>query len=335
MPALGLDVGTYTFKAVAGQPGSKVRVDRTAEAFNPLGIALPTDEATTEKLIQQLDAFFTDHKLPRNDVRVALPESAVSTKIISIPPLNDAELASAIGWQAEQHIPIPFEELSLEYQVLFRPPRGDKTQHMRILLVGARKVLIERYVNLFLEIGIEPTVLETETLALIRAMQFTVEDPTTLVVNFGASTMNMSVVQAGELSFVYSHLNGGMLLSRAIEQQLGLDVKQAEQYKRTYGLDPSQFEGKLAQVLEPSMKIFVSEMQKAMQFFVHQQPQDSVKRILLSGGSAQLKDVVQYITQLLGVEVLIAAPFAEATGQIPEVNHSAFSACMGLMMRES
>jgi Tfp pilus assembly PilM family ATPase len=124
------------------------------------------------------------------------------------------------------------------------------------------------------------------------------------------------------------------LLTRTIEQGIGLDAKQAEQYKRTYGLDEQQFEGKIRQLLIPPVKIFINEMMKASQFFISQYPGESIKRILLCGGTAQLPGLVQFVTAEMGAEVLVAAPFAESTGQIPQTNHPSFSVCMGLIMRE-
>lgn len=335
MPAVAIDIGTYTLKLVHAKPGPNPNVERTVEVFNSAGVSVASDEAATERLINLIDTTLTDHKLPRKDIRLALPEQAISTKIISIPPLTDAELASAIGWQAEQHIPIPLEELSLEYQVLSRPTRKDSGEMMRVLLVGARKNVVERYVDMFYELGIEPSVLETQTIATVRSLQFTPEDPTTMVVSIGAATMDMAVVRQGQLAFVFSHLNGGQLLTKTIQQQIGLDAEQAEQYKRTYGLDERQFEGKIFQTLEPTIKIYVGEIMKAMQFFVNQNPGEAVQRVLLAGGSSQLPGLVQYVTRALNVEVLVAAPFASASGEIPQVNHPAFAVCMGLIMKEN
>ncbi len=334
MPAVALDIGTYSIKAIHGVSGKKPAIKRVAEIFNPLGISLPTDDASQEKLLKVIETLINDYDLPRTDIRLAVPETVVSTKVIAIPPLSDAELASAINWQAEQHIPIPPEELMLEYQVLYRPQRNEKNP-MRVLLVGVRKQLMERFVGMFNQLGVEPEIVETHMLSVLRSLQFEYSDPTSLVVHIGASSMNMSVVHQGELRFVLSQLNGGQLLTKALEQALGLDATQAEQYKRTYGMDESQFQGKVRDALLPAARVLVTEMRKAMQFFTSQNPQESVKRVILSGGSAVMPGLVQFVTDELGVEVLVAAPFANASGSIPQdVNHAAMSVCMGLLARE-
>lgn len=334
MSSVAVDIGTYSVKALHAKSGKKPELIRAVEVYNELGMSVPTDDATLEKFSKMLDVVFSDHKLPRTDVRLALPEQVVSTKVIAIPPLSDAELASAIGWQAEQHIPIPAEELSLEYQVLHRPPKGETNQKMDVLLIGVRKKVIQRYLDAFINVGIEPTLLETQTLSTLRSLGFSDQDPPTMVVTIGATTLDMVMVRSGVPTFVFSHLNGGQLLTKTIEQTIGLDAKQAEEYKRGFGLLADQFQGRIRQALEPSVRMLVNEVMKAQQFDIKLHPQAPLQRLLLAGGSAQLPGLVQYVTEQLGLEVLVAAPFSQATGEIPQYNQPAFTICMGLITKE-
>ncbi|MCA9368885.1 MAG: type IV pilus assembly protein PilM [Pseudomonadales bacterium] len=334
MSTLVLDIGTYSIKAIAGKAGPKPKIERIAEVFNTTGIAVPTDDVNQDKLINLIESVIVDNDLPRTDVRLSLPESVISSKVIEIPPLSDAELASAIGWQAEQHIPIPPEELALEYQVLYRPPKSEK-RPMRIMLIGARKQVVDRYVDMFHALGIEPSLVETHMLSLVRSLMFTAEDPNTMVVHIGASSMNMAVVRQGEIAFVTSHMNGGQLLTKALEKSVGLDQDQAEKYKRTYGLDETQFQGKVAQAILPGIQVLSNEIKKSVQFFGTQFPNESVQRVVLSGGTASMPNLVQFIAQELGTEVLVAAPFTGVEGTVPEtINPPAMGVCMGLLLRE-
>lgn len=331
---VAIDLGSYAVKAIQGKPGHQTQITRAFETFNPSGMNTPADEVSTEKLAELVKNLFADHSLDIGNVHLSLPESLVSTKIISIPPLSDAELASAIQWQAEQYIPIPKDELTLEYQVLYRPDRREKNTPMRVLLIGARKIVIEKYLDIFLRIGIEPTVLETQTLSLFRSLQFSVQDPPSLIVDMGASATHMAVVHQGELAFVYSYPSGGQVLSRALEQSLQLDSKQAEQYKRSYGLDATQLQGKIREILLPVLNLTLMEIQKAIQFYATQMPPNRISRLLLAGGASQLPGLVQFVTEQLGIEVLMATPFAPAVGDIPQANQPAYAVAMGLLMRE-
>lgn len=335
MPATAIDIGTYAVKVVTADPGAAPNIIRAVETLNTVGIAVPTDDLQTEKLSELINNVIFDNKLPHSDVRISLPEAVISSKVISIPPLTNAELASAVGWQAEQHIPIPKEELSLQYQVLYQPEKKDKQSNMRVLLTGTRKPLIERYVTLFTNMGIEPTFLETHMLSILRSLGITKEEPPTMVVNLGATNMDVMVVANGEVQFVFSHAGAGMLLTKTIQQTLGLDLQQAEQYKRQYGLDPNQMEGKIRNTLLPTVTNLVTELQKALRYFSNQSPQTSLQRLVLTGGTSQLPGLVEHIQTTLGLEVLMAAPFATAAGEVPAADHQLYAVCMGLMMREA
>jgi type IV pilus assembly protein PilM len=206
---------------------------------------------------------------------------------------------------------------------------------MRVLLVGSRKTVVERFVNMFYDIGIEPTAIETHSLAILRALQFESTDPNTLVINIGSSVMDMTMVYVGEIQFVISHMNAGQLLTRSLEQGVGLATAQAEQYKRSYGLNEAQFQGKVKDALLPGVNLLINEMKKSVQFFINKHPQETVQRVVLAGGSAALPGFVQQITNQLGAEVLVAAPFAGIDAAIPEtINHPSMTVCMGLLMQE-
>ena len=335
MPALAIDIGTYTIKAIQADAGKKPKLKRVIEVFNPTGSAVPLDDAIQEKLKTTIKAIIDDNKFTTEDVRLTLPESVVSTKVIDVLPLTDAELASAIGWQAERHIPIPPEELSLEYQVLYRPSKDEKAP-MKVLLVGVRKSIIERYVGMFHQAGIEPTVVETQILSVIRALQIGVEDPPTLVVHFGASSIIMAIVDHQELKFVVNQMIGSQILTKTLEKTVNIDANQAEQYKRAYGLDETQFEGKIKAALLPQINELVAQIKKAVQFYGSQASKNTIKRIVLSGGACQLPGFIQYVTGQLGIEVLVASPFSATEGTVPEnINHPGMTVCVGLLMREN
>ena len=333
MANVAIDIGTYSIKALHAKNGRKNEILRAVEIPNTAGVSVPTEKTSTAKLVETIDTLFSDHSLPRRNVRISLPESMVSTKVIQIPYLSDAELASAIGWQAEQYIPIPKEELSLEYEVIYRPPKSEKNSLMSVLLIGVKHEVVDSFVDVFTNVGIEPKFLETQTLSILRSLDFTTEDPITLVVHIGASTMDLSVVRGGQFAFVLSYPNGGSLFTRAIERVLGLKPQQAEEYKRAYGLNKEYLEGKINKALLPVVQSFTAEIKKAMQYYVTQFPGESISRILLSGGSAQLPGLIPFIAQDLGVETLIASPFINSTGEIPQANHTAFTVCMGLILR--
>lgn len=331
MSIVALDLGTYSIKTVLGKPGSRPSIEKVFEVLNPLNLAAPVDDAQLERMQEMIVALWQDYALPKNKVALSMPESLVSTKVIDIPPLSDSELASAIHWQAERHIPIPKEELNLQYQVLSRPAKK-KEGMMKVLLVGVRKTVIERYLSLFETVGIDPWVVETHALSIFRNIAVGEFDPPTLIVHIGASEVTLEAVLGGKLDFVVSHSGGGSLLSKTLQSAINLDIVQAEQYVRAYGLDETQFDGKVRSILLPQVQQWIQQIRIAMQFFANQRPGFTIQRIILSGGVASLLGFPALLSGEFGVEVLVVAPFGAGSEKIEvNTNQTSFSVAMGLM----
>lgn len=336
MPATAIDLGTYSIKAIVGKTGNEPVIDKTIDVPNPTGLAFPKDEIQAEQLLKVVDQLIHDHKLPTSEIMLSLPEEIVSTKVIHLPPLSDAELASAIDWQAEQHIAIPLEQLSLEYRVLYRPSKKEKNQPMKVLLVGTRKDIVELYSEIFFSLGIQPKTMETQIFSIVRAMGFEKNDPTTLVAHLGASNTQIAVISQNEIKLATNKKGGGSLLIKTVQHAVNnITPNQAVEYLHSAGLLDDQFQGKIKEIITPALDPLAQEIVKTINFYNNEQPKDPVLRLVLTGGLAQLPGIVAFFAQLTGLEVLLAAPFATAKGNIPENGQQAFVVCTGLMMRNN
>jgi type IV pilus assembly protein PilM len=334
MSITAIDIGTHSIKIVVAKDSKGQVINKSIEVPNKLGMVAPKNDQEILQFSEMISNLFHDYKLDQSDVRLSLPEYLVTSKVIEIPFLNEAELASAIGWQAEQAIPIPKNDLMLQYQVLEKPEKKTANATMKVLLVGSRKSVIEKINNIFLNIGIEATLLETQIFSVIRSLDIQSNDPEAIILQMGTSGNDIAVIANGMFEFVFNSKTGGSLIDGAIAQSFNLDNKQAEEYKINYGLDPTQMEGKLIQVVSPIIDNMIIDLQKAIRFFTQNHPEQKIKRIVLSGGPAAMKGLTEKLTQTLGVEVLQVDPFAGSKGQIPEKNQLSFSVCMGLIARK-
>lgn len=338
MNYVGFDLGSSSLKVLeVAKEGDKLRAIQAFEYTNPFGVMIPQDEVQLKQLAGMIKQVLTEHKVQTTSLRAAIPESLISTKIISTPPLSDAELASAIDWLAEQHIAIPLEEAKVEYEVLYRPDPSKKEENMRVMLIGVPKTVIAAQLRFFEFLEIEPVLMETQVVAMVRSV-LADKMPTTLMVHMGAASTDLAIVHEREIVFVYSFANGGRLLTRSIERGLNLTAEQAEEYKKSYGIDPALLEGKLASILDPVMKLFVTEIQKALQYFTGQFGTLQVQRILFAGGGANLVGLVPYFAKQFTQEIVIANPFerlvADTKTPLPTDRAASFAVATGLVMRD-
>ena len=305
---LGLDIGTQTIKAVEISRDKNVN-SLLAAGFIPTPVKSFNTQTTSDErvLASSINRLVHDMKLNSADVSASLPSSAVTTRVIEIPIMSDSELASSIQWEAEQYIPVPVSKVKIDYTVI---SKNEQNAKMKILLVAAPIDLIEKYIRVITLAGLNPVALETEILAATRSIITSFPALShSLVLSFGATTTEIALLYNQTLVFTKSVPIGGNTLTRAIAEELGFEFAQAEEYKKTYGLDEDKLEGKIAKSIAPYFTSLVSEIEKNVSYFKEQFPKDEIKSITICGGSAKLPGFVLSLTKNLGLDSQISNPF--------------------------
>lgn len=336
---IGLDIGSFSIKVVhLSRKGKGFRLEAIGIALNPIGMLPGDDEQSQKRVAETTKKMLSDVKLTNSKAVLALTESLVYSRVVELPALSDSELASAINWEAEQYIPVPIDQVNIDYEVISRPKKGSPDVKMKVFLVAARKELIKRTVAFAEKCGVDVLGLETETLAVARAMLTeSFKNDATMLVNFGASSTDISVIKAGMPLMTHAIESGGTAITRSLAKELGLEFSQAEEYKRSYGLDTSQLEGRVSNSIKPMVDQLLSEVKKAMQYYNNSNQQEPIKRLVLSGGSALLPEFITYVAKYLSVEVVLGNAFINVepskSAQIPTDTVS-FATAVGLAMRE-
>lgn len=338
MPALGLDIGSSSIKLIHLSGGAtSLRLEAFGLGLNPVGTVTSDSEAELTRIAQAVKKLLSDVGVRERRAVVALPEAKVFTRVIEMPPLSDAELTSAIGWEAEQYIPVPLSEVQLDYQVLSRPKSSDPKEKMQVFLVAAPLRVIEKMAHLLELSGIEPVALETEILGLSRSLGRG-NSGAILLVHLGLSSTDLCLLEGEQIFFTRAVPTGGNALSRTLVNELGLEFSQAESYKRTYGLDSKQLQGRVRKGLLPVFTSLIEEIRTAINFYASNR-QRHVGRLVLSGGGAYLPEIASEFASNLGIEVVIGNPF-NGIAISPEQQKrlggigAVFAVAVGLSLRE-
>ncbi|MCL4390550.1 MAG: type IV pilus assembly protein PilM [Patescibacteria group bacterium] len=300
---IGVDVGSTAIKLVQLSSVGLGKFQLAALGQAAAGQDDPARVAAIKKLLAQI-------KTTVKTVIFSLPESLVYTRVVEMPQLVEPELTSTIAFQAEQYIPVPLDDVILKHQVLSEPEPGVPGAKMSVLLVAVPNEVMNRYLQIFSQAGLDVLAVETEILAVIRSLLSDPNAPTSLVVHLGAETSTIAVARQGNLVLTQSIGYGGTGVARALAGNLKMEQLQAQEYMRSYGLDETKLEGKVATAIKPVVDLIIGEIKRALAFYESKQVNDPVKRVVLSGGLAQLSGLVQYAAIALGMEVQIGNPFA-------------------------
>ncbi len=309
---VGLDIGFSSIKAVElSHENNQARLVSLGSIPSPQPGVVSDSDVDLETVAVAIKKLLSAARIENKEIMVALPESKVFTRVIDdLPFLNDNELASAIRYASEEFIPLALDEVNLNWQVLSRSNPKEKDARTVVFVVASPKNIVNKYIKILDMAGLRMKSLETEIIAASRALVGSNPfSPSTLIIQLGATTTDFSVVSKGLIWLTRSISTGGMALTRALAQQLNFEFLQAEEYKKVYGLREDQLEGKVFAILKPIIDVILGETKRVIQAFEAKYPNNSIKRVVLSGGGAKMPGLVIYLATSLGLEVQEADPW--------------------------
>lgn len=319
---LGVDIGTVGVKMVElTMEGGKPRLTTYGYAEAPAGQTDLSALSDPQKIADIMRRVSKEAGIRAKKAVAALPASEVFHTIVSIPlPSSPTEdLRPAIEAQAKKVFPLPVEEMVLDSVVLDKDMlknagRGEgKERFIRIFLTGAPKTLIQKYLDLFAKVGLDLVSLETEVMSLVRAL-VSHEDAQIMIVDIGGKRANVIIADGGIPFLTRGIKGGGEEITRALAKSMGISESEAEAAKRDLGYG----EDTLPKPLQDALQPMVHEMRYAIQMYADQAFHDhrNVEKILITGGSAHLPGIDQYVTSALNVNVYIGNPWARISSPV-------------------
>ncbi|MBN2015751.1 type IV pilus assembly protein PilM [Candidatus Dojkabacteria bacterium] len=345
----GLDIGTHSIKVCQlrwqGKNPTLIAIGNTA---TPRGILGSESEEHQKELARHIKLARKDAGISVDKAVVGLPEARIFTQLVTVPKVEEGKVEELIHWEAKKYVPIPIDEVRIDW--IFLGERNiDGQPHLDVFLIAAPNNLIERYIKVMKYAGIEPIGIETESISTTRALwwptQMGVKDAdsqessSVMILDFGANSTDLSVVQAGSLLFSQSLVTGSDALTKALASDFGLDVQQAEEYKRNYGLDETQLEGKIANSLKPVMQVITNEARKTLDFFKSRFEKSTPRRLLLVGDGAKLPGILTFMATELGIEAALADPFANVAvsknveSKFQQISSVGYCVALGLSLK--
>lgn len=310
---LGLDVSSSSVKLVELGRNKAGQLVLERCAIEPLERGWVSD-GNIEKFDEVADAVRRVVKksgAKTRHVAMALPPSAVITKKIVLPGgLNDVELEMQVEAEANQYIPFPLDEVSLDFCVV--GPSTASAGDVDVLIAAARREKVQDIQGLAEAAGLKPVIVDVESYASRLAAGRLIENlpekgAATIVALFevGALTTSMQVIRDDEVLYERDQAFGGAQLTQLIVRQYGFSLEEAESKKRSGEL-PEDYE---TSVLRPFVESMVQEISRALQFFFTSTPHNKVDYVMLAGGSAALPGLTQAVTQQTGFPCSLVNPF--------------------------
>ena len=311
--ALGLDIGSSSIKLVQLKE-SKKGISLASFSMAPLPSEAIVDGAlmNSTAVVDTIQGMISNQKLKNRQVAISISGHSVIIKKISLPAMTPEELDESIKWEAEQYIPFDVNDVHIDYQILqTRPEQGQ----MDVLLVAAKKDIVNEYAGVVREAGLEPVCVGIDCLTIQQCFELNYGYPpgeTVVLIDVGASTVNINVVANGITTFTRDIAMGGNQFTEEIQKQLNVSYDEAEAYKLggERGVDAdSVVPQEVERVMGTVSESMASEIHRSLDFYMATSSEGRISRIYLSGGTAKVPALARTLENRIGVACELVDPF--------------------------
>lgn len=310
---LGIDIGSTSIKVVelkkdAGKP------ELISYGFSENKKARQNDwQKDTSQAAEVITKICAESGIMGKSAVSALPTYSVFSSVLNLSNIIKKDISSAVHWEAKKVIPLPLEEMILDWKrietTIDKNEKKSGNGNLKVLLTGAPKTLVKKYVEIFRKAQISLLSLETETFSLIRSLVGN-DRSTVMLVEIGAGTTDVTIVDNTIPILSRSIDVGGITITKIISERIQTDYSKAEQFKYDLGIASIDSAGdEVPKIITEAIAPIVNEIKYAINLFQNKNKKKTEK-IILSGGSALLPNLVNYLSKILDIKVIIGDPWA-------------------------
>jgi type IV pilus assembly protein PilM len=317
-----------------------VAVERAASEPLAPGVVRDGEVVDVETLAEVLRKLFSEHKLARR-VRLGVANQRIVMRTIDLPTLHDhKDIASAIRFQAAEHIPMPLDQAVLEHQSLGLVETADGPR-TRVMLVAARRDMIDKLLEATRRAGLRPQGIDLSAFAMIRALHRPGSGEPTLYVNVGGMT-NLAVAVGTHCVFTRVLAHGVEAMAAELAERRGLTLEHSHGWLRHVGLMTplDELEGEqevlveARGVLSDGVRRIADEVRTSIDFYTMQEGATGVERGILTGPAVAVPGFSEQLSEELGLELEIGVVPEGRVGGFGGVDAGRLAVAAGLTVEQ-
>ncbi|MBM4339006.1 MAG: type IV pilus assembly protein PilM [Deltaproteobacteria bacterium] len=309
---VGLDIGSSSIKLI------ELGETKNGYKLLNLGVASLPPEAIVDgalmdsvTIIDTIRELISSTKVKTKDAITSVSGHSVIVKKISLPLMSESELEESIQWEAERYIPFDINDVNIDFQIF--GSSSENPEVMDVVLVAAKKDIINDYVSVIIESGLNPVIIDVDAFAIenMLAVNYEVEkDETVAMANVGASITNINILKNNMTAFTRDIFKGGNQVTEEIQRQLHIDYEEAEKIKVGSKMDATS-QAVIQDVLNAASESLANEIGNSIEFFQSTTTYEKISKLYLSGGGSKIKEFDIVLQQQIGIPVEIVNPFKQ------------------------
>ncbi len=312
---LGLDVGSSSVKAVELESASG------GYKLTGFGYAALPSEAIVQGSFMNAPAISSairdacdEAGIKAKEVASSVSGHSVIVKRISLPIQSEYELEETISWVAEQYIPFDINVVNIDHQVL----QEDTLEgQMDVILVAAKKDLIDDYTSVIADAGLSLAVLDVDSFAVGNMYEYCYnpnDTDTVALVDIGASVININVMTGNVPAFTRDITTGGNQYTEEIQKTLGISSEEAERIKvggHATGTSKDVVPQEVEEAMRSVSETILGEIQRSLDFYRATTSSGDLDKMILCGGGARVAGLARLFQEKIEIPVEIADPFSK------------------------
>ena len=356
---VGLDIGSSSIKV-----GEVVdtKNGRTLKSFGmvdiPPGLIEEGIIKDPEAVADYIRTLFKETGIKEQNITLSIGGFSIIVKNISVQTMSEDELQNTIQLEAEQYIPFDISDVNLDFQIIGESPTG--ADQMDVLLVAAKKEMVNDYVNLVQMSKLNPLILDVDAFALQNIFEIgygaseddidtestggAEEEPRediVALIDIGASKTSLNILKGTSSLFMRDVSLGCGQINQKIISLANCSPEESEKLK--FSDEPDKISANdLMEITSSVVTDWCTEIRRALDFFYSTYTDEQVKKIVLSGGGANIKEFNDLLSVETSTEVETIDPFKGI-----DIDNSRFDAsdlekvapqaaiCMGLAIRRA
>jgi type IV pilus assembly protein PilM len=306
--AAGLDVGANSIKLVKlVRKGSGYSLKALAIKELPMGVINAEEIKDRDAVIFDIQSLVdqTDPKL--KEVVVGISGHGVITDKLIMDRKTGTEAEQAILFEAEQRAPFDVEDVTLDYHII---KEDADTNKMEVLMVAARNEFLKNFIDLIIDAGLKPVVVDIDAFAILNAYDVNYDiDPSRIIalIDLGLDNTTMTFIKDGLYHSTRDVSNGTRLIFDAVSKEFRLNQELTAKSLRGE-MDSSVDQDMFKATVVTASEELIAGLEVAMSYFKSSSGADRVDLVVLSGGGALIPFLPEVLQMKLSIPVEIFNP---------------------------
>ena len=312
---LGMDIGTFSTKIthLSYYKGEKATLENYGEKFNELkkedfyqNIRKKTFPLSFQEISEDIKSILIKAKIKEKRAVFSIPDFMTFFTVFKIPFMSKEEMDSAIRFEAKQHIPMPLNDVSLDWSIIEEQNKEAKIGP-KIILVAVPNKVVNEYQKIADLSGVELKSIEAEVFSLARALNNSSEKKVIQLIDVGIQSTTISVIEEGLIKSVFSVDFSESEIIKNIAQNLGISYNEVEEIKEIGNFNEGTKEGK---IMCYQINNLVKETNRVFDNFTRTE-RKNIDEIILTGGLVLSPGFKDYFEKKIKRKTSIINPFAQ------------------------